>query len=244
MKYLVWANFKMNKTSKELNEYLNYFIWKYSCFTNVDLVLAPVTASLSWISEIINKSCLNLCAQNMHFDNFWAYTWEVSWEMLKELWCKYVIIWHSERREMFWETNQIINKKIMSALKNWIRPILCIWETLEQKELQLSKEVLKIQIFEWLKWIEDWWQIDVAYEPVWAIWTWKTATLEYIQDIHWFIKELIWNEKTRIIYGWSVKEENSKELISIPNVNWFLIWSASLNPETFLNIIKNIPQKL
>ena len=155
MKYLIWANFKMNKTSKELNEYLDVFIQKYSCFVNVDVALAPVTSSLSWVSEIIWKSCLNLCAQNMHFDHFWAYTWEVSPDMLVDLWCKYVIVWHSERRQMFGETNEIVNKKVISAIENNIRPILCIWETLEEKELWISKEVLKIQILKWLQNVVD-----------------------------------------------------------------------------------------
>lgn len=240
MKYLIWANFKMNKTSKELNEYLDVFIQKYSCFVNVDVALAPVTSSLSWVSEIIWKSCLNLCAQNMHFDHFWAYTWEVSPDMLVDLWCKYVIVWHSERRQMFGETNEIVNKKVLSAIENNIRPILCIWETLEEKELGISKEVLKIQILKWLQNVVDYSKVDIAYEPVWAIWTGKTATREYIEEIHTFIRWIIWDVESRIIYWWSVKSDNSKELIKIPNVNWFLVGSASLDPENFLKIVESV----
>lgn len=240
MKYLIWANFKMNKNSKELKEYLDVFIWKYSCFLNVDLVLAPVTSSLSWVSEKICESCLNLWAQNMHFDHHWAYTWEVSPNMLSELWCKYVILWHSERRSLFWENDEVINKKVISAIENNIRPILCIWETEEEKELWISKEILKIQILKWLKWVSDFSKIDIAYEPVWAIWTGKSATPEYIEEIHSFIRSIIWDIDSRIIYWWSVKVENSSELIKIPNVNWFLVWSASLDPENFLKIIENV----
>ena len=243
MKYLIWANFKMNKTKKELDDYLDVFLNKYACFLDVDLVLAPVTSSLSWVSEVIWKSCLNLWAQNMHFDHFWAYTWEVSPDMLKELWCKYVIIWHSERRQMFGETNETVNKKILSAIENWIRPILCIWETLKQKELWLSKEVLKIQILEWLESIKDYSLVDIAYEPVWAIWTGKSATNEYINEIHDYIREIIWNVDCRIIYGGSVKAENAWELISIPNVNWFLVGSASLDPDAFLKIVQAVESK-
>lgn len=240
MKYLIWANFKMNKTTKELKEYLDFFIEKYSCFLNVDLVIAPVTVSLSWVSEIINNSCLNLGAQNMHFDHFWAYTWEVSPDMLQELGCKYVLVWHSERRELFHETNEMINKKVLAAIEHNIRPILCIWETLRQKELGISKEVLKIQILEWLAWVDDWCQVDIAYEPVWAIWTWLSATPEYVWEIHEFIRQVVGNCDSRIIYGWSVKEENAEELIQTKDVNGFLIWSASLDPEKFLKIIEKV----
>jgi triosephosphate isomerase len=172
----------------------------------------------------------------MHFEQSGAYTWEVSSLMLKELNCEYVILWHSERREYFHETNEIINKKVISALKNSIRPILCIWENLEQKEKWITKEILKIQIIEWLNNVEDFSKIDIAYEPIWAIWTWKIPTSEDIEEIHTFIRAVIGNDESRIIYWWSVKPENSKQIIKLNNVNWFLVWWASLQPSDFLKI--------
>lgn len=236
MKYLIWANFKMNKSTKELREYLEVFKAQYACFLQIDLMIAPVTSGLWIASELLEWSCINLGSQNMYFEESWAYTWEVSPSMLKELNCSYVILWHSERRQYFHETNELINKKVKAAISYWIRPILCIWESLEQKNKWLTKEVLKIQLIEWLWWIEDYSWVDIAYEPVWAIGTWETATPEYIEEIHDYIRELIWNDESRIIYGWSVKPDNSKQLISINNVNWFLVWSASLDPESFLKI--------
>lgn len=240
MKYLIGANFKMNKATSELKDYLNIFKEKYSCFLNIDLMIAPVSVWLWVASEILENSCINLWAQNMYFEKSWAYTWEISPNMLDDLNCKYVILGHSERREYFNETDKLINKKVISALEHNIRPILCIGENLEQKDKQLTKEILKIQLIEGLWGIEDKAKVDIAYEPVWAIWTGKVATSEYISDIHSFIREIIWNDESRIIYGWSVKAENSEELIKIDNVDWFLIWSASLEPDGLLGIVEGV----
>ena len=236
MKYLIWANFKMNKTSSQIEEYLKVFKEKYSCFLNIDLMIAPSMPGL-WIAwNLLKDSCVKLGSQNMHFEECWAYTWEVSAKMIKELWCEYVILWHSERREYFCETNEIINKKIISALNYWIRPILCIWENLKQKEKWITKEVLKIQIVEWLNNIDDFWKIDIAYEPIWSIWTWKIPTKDNIEEIHNFIRDIIKNKNSRIIYWGSVNPENSKEIIKLNNIDWFLVWGASLKPSDFLKI--------
>ncbi len=227
----------MNKTTAELKDYLAYFKNVYSCFVNVDLMIAPVTTGLWIASEILENSCIHLWAQNMYFEESWAYTWEVSALMLEEIWCKYVIIWHSERRQYFLEDNFIVNKKVKKALEHNIRPIVCIWENLKQKELWLTKEVLKIQLLEWLEWV-DFEKVDIAYEPVWAIWTGKSATSYYVEEIHTFLRSFANNEQTRIIYWWSVNEQNASELISKNNVNGFLIWTASLEANKFLKIIE------
>lgn len=237
MNILIWANFKMNKTTKELKEYLNLFKETYSCFVNIDLMIAPVTAWLGIASEILEGSCVNLWAQNMFFEESWAYTWEISPMMLEDLKCSYVILWHSERRQFFEETNESVNKKVKKAIEHNIRPIICIWENLKQKELWLTKEVLKIQLLEWLEWV-DISKVDIAYEPVWAIWTGMSATPEDVEEIHNFLRNLINNKQSRIIYGWSVNDTNANELIKRNNVNWFLIGSASLDPVKFLKIIK------
>ncbi len=229
----------MNKNTTELTDYLSNFKNEYSCFIWVDVFIAPVSIWLSKASELLNWSCINLWAQNVYYENSWAYTWEISSIMLKELNCNYVIVWHSERRQYFWETNEIINKKIKASLEHNIRPILCIWENIKQKELNLTKEILKIQIIEWLQWI-DFDKVDIAYEPIWAIWTWLNATSEYIEEIHNFLKSIIKNDKTRIIYGWSVNTNNAEEIWKIKNVNWFLVWSASLEANNLLKIIESI----
>lgn len=236
MNYLIWANFKMNKTTKELKDYLSLFKERYSCFSHIDLMIAPVSSGLQIASELLEDSCINLWAQNMYFEELWAYTWEISSSMLNEFNCKYVILWHSERRQYFNESNELINKKIKSSIEHNIRPILCIWETLSQKDKGLTKEVLKIQLIESLWGVEDFSKVDIAYEPIWAIGTWKTAISSDIEEIHNYIRTIIWNNESRIIYGWSVKAENSKDLIKLNNVDWFLVWSASLDVDSFLNL--------
>ena len=178
MIFLLVANFKMNLLFSDILKYIE----KLNTFENnnkIDLVISPASTYLSLSFEKLNLEKINLSAQNMHYENFWAYTWEISWKMLRDLGCNYVILGHSERRKYFLETNQLINKKIISALNNNIRPILCIWEDLKTKQNWNTECFLKKQIIECTKWvnIEN---IDIAYEPIWAIWTGKTASLEYI----------------------------------------------------------------
>lgn len=237
---LIWANFKMNKTTSELKDYLQVFKEKYGCFINMDLMIAPVLVGLAVASEQLKDSCIDLWAQNMFYEDLWAYTWEISPNMLIDLSCKYVILGHSERRSYFWESNELVNKKVLSAIWHGIRPILCIWETIDQKNKGIAKEVLKIQLLEWLYNVWDISQVDIAYEPVRAIGTGETAAPEYIEEIHNFIRSIIWENNSRIIYGWSVKAENAKSLINIKNVNGFLIGSASLNPDSLLKIVEEV----
>jgi len=227
----------MYKSQNALKEYFDQFVNNYACFTNIDLMIAPMTVCLWAASEMTKNSCVNLWAQNMHYEEMGAYTWETSPLVLQELGAKYVIIWHSERRQYFWETNEMINQKLKSALNHWIKPILCIWENLEQKELGISKEILKIQLREALQWIDAIDQIDIAYEPIRAIGTGKSATPEEVQEIHEYIRSIIWNDQSRIIYWWSVNDTNAEDLISQPAINWFLIGSASLDPQKMLKIL-------
>ena len=206
-------------------------------------MIAPMTVCLGTASEMTKDSCVHLGAQNMHYEDQGAYTGETSPLILKELGAEYVIIGHSERRQYFGETNQMINKKLKSALQHGIRPILCIGENLEQKELGISKETLKIQLREALQGIDTLDQIDVAYEPVRAIGTGKSATPEEVQDIHEYIRSVLGNEKSRIIYGGSVNDTNADILIAQPAVNGFLIGSASLDPQKFLKILDVVSKK-
>ena len=240
MKYLVWANFKMYKNQDELKTYFDTFISKYDCFTNTDIMIAPMTVCLSTASELTKNSCIHLGAQNMHHEDQWAYTGETSPLVLKELGSEYVIIGHSERRKYFGETDEIINKKIISALHHGLRPILCIGENDQEKSLGISKDVLKIQLRKALETIDQIEKIDIAYEPLRAIGTGKTPTPEEIQDIHTYIRSIIGNESSRIIYGGSVNDSNAETIIKQSAVNGFLIGGASLDAEKFLHIITTV----
>lgn len=236
MKKLIWANFKMYKNMSELKDYFTKFNQEYAWNDTVDVVVAPMMVNMMLASEMISSK-INLWSQNMHPNDIWAYTGETSPLNLKELWVKYVILWHSERRTLFGESDAFVNEKVKSALKHWLRPILCIWETLEEKQSEKTYEVLERQIKLWLKDISDIAMVDIAYEPVWAIGTGLSATPEYVMQVHNFIRWLIWNQESRIIYWWSVNDSNAKDLISQKDVNWFLIGSASLDPTKFINII-------
>jgi len=232
----------MYKSQKDLKVYFDQFINNYKCFINIDLMIAPMTVCLGTASEMIKDSCIHLGIQNMHYEEQGAFTGETSPLVLKELGAEYVIIGHSERRQYFDETNQMINKKIKAALHYGIRPILCIGENLKQKELGTSKEVLKIQICEALEGIDNKEYIDIAYEPIWAIGTGESATPKDVQEIHEYIRLIIGNKESRIIYGGSVNENNAESLISQPAINGFLIGSASLDPQKMLKILDIISQ--
>jgi triosephosphate isomerase len=178
--------------------------------------------SLNLFSE--NKN-ISLSAQNMSSEVSWAFTWEISIEMLIDLNCKYIILWHSEVRKNLWENSELINKKAKLAIKNNIIPIICISK--KEQLLEISDNILKSEII-------------IAYEPLSAIWTWKIDNLENISENIDFIKNKIINKKSRIIYWWSVNSENSEKLSKIKNLNWFLIWGACLEVDSLLEIVNKI----
>jgi len=238
MKKLIWANFKMFKTRKELQDYFDIFLENNISDENLDIVIAPMMLNMETASDALIHSDIHLWSQNMHFSENGWFTGEVSPLNLVELNVNYVILWHSERRSYFGEQNDFINQKVISALNHGIRPILCIGENLDQKNDGKTIEVLQNQLEQWLKWINDLSQVDIAYEPVWAIGTGLTATPDYVSEIHAFIKKFVDNSKTRVIYWWSVKPENATDLINTPNVDGFLIWWASLDPVKFIDIIE------
>jgi len=247
MKYLIAANWKMYKTNEETKNYFEEFLPLVKDLSNIDIMVAPPFTSLFTASKALTEeSPVSLGAQNMFYAEKGAYTGEVSPLMLKELNVKYVIIGHSERRQIFKEDNSLINKKVFSAVENELRPILCVGETLEEREQGITLKVVETQIRKGLAGLDaDIKYIDIAYEPVWAIGTGKTATPEQAEEVHQFIRSLI-NEiskgndtETRILYGGSVKPENAKDLIKQPNINGFLVGSASLDPQKFYQIIQN-----
>lgn len=247
MTYLVAANWKMNKTVGETLEYLELFLPSVQDLTNIDIMIAPPFTALASASLKLEKSNVKLGAQNMHFAEKGAFTGEISPVMLTELDVNYVILGHSERRHIFGEKDKLINQKMISAVEHGIRPILCVGETLEERELGKTLNVVENQIRSGLAGIEkDLVYIDIAYEPVWAIGTGKTATPEQAQEVHRFIRSLINeiskgnDEKTRILYGGSVNETNARNLIKEDNIDGFLVGTASLDPKKFYKIVTEV----
>ncbi len=250
MSYLIAANWKMNKTVGETLEYLDIFLPSIKDLKSVEIMIAPPFTALSSASIKIdaykkeNEVNIKLGAQNMYYVEKGAFTGEISPIMLNELNVDYVIIGHSERRHIFGERDDLINKKMISAVEAGLRPILCIGETIEEREQGKTLSVVERQLRNGLSGIEkDLPFIDIAYEPVWAIGTGVNATPEQAQEVHLFVRSLI-NElskgndsKTRILYGGSVNDKNARDLIKEKNVDGFLVGSASLDPEKFYKII-------
>ncbi len=253
MKYLIAANWKMHKTVSETLEYLEIFLPSVKDLFEVEIMIAPPFTALSSASiklDAVKKEGeynVKLGAQNMYFEEKGAFTGEISPLMLNELNVEYVIIGHSERRHIFGEKDELINKKMISAIEHGLRPILCVGETLEEREQGKTLNVVERQIRMAVAGIEkDMPFLDIAYEPVWAIGTGKTATPEQAEEVQRFIRSLINDlskgndDKTRILYGGSVKPENAKDLIHKPNVNGFLVGGASLYPDKFYKIITEV----
>ena len=232
----------MNKDIKESVSLINKFEILIKNIKNVEIVVCPPFTSLNEVNKLIKGSNIDLGAQNMYFEEKGAFTGEISPLMLKDAGCEYVILGHSERRQCFNETNELINKKIKAALKNKLKPILCIGETLEQREKNETMKTIENQLINCLNNINEkgMKNISVAYEPVWAIGTGKNATPQQAEEVHKFIRKLllkIYNkniaENTRIIYGGSVKPSNIKELMKMENINGALVGGASLDAESF-----------
>ncbi len=240
-KYCI-ANFKMNKTVVETNNY----IAKLTQYLNLDkeayktdIVICPPFTSLNI------KSLITIGSQNINSQESGAYTGEISAEMIKDIDVEYVILGHSERREYFKESDEEINKKVNTALSYNLTPILCLGENLEQRKNNLIEEILKNQLSKCLKNIDS--NIIIAYEPVWAIGTGETATSKIITETHQIIRNILNDigfdgEKISILYGGSVNRNNAKELIALNEVDGFLIGGASLDVHHFYDIFKFIEE--
>ena len=248
MKKLIAANWKMNKTAKEAVSFIEELKELVKNEKDVDIAVCPPFTALSAVSKELKGSSIKLGAQNMHFEDSGAFTGEISSLMLKELGCGYVILGHSERREFFREDDHLINKKVIAALKHGIKPILCIGENWEQRMKGGTQDVLEDQLLKCLQDVKDIKNLVVAYEPVWAISRGdpnkKAATKEDADESHFFIRKLlagIFDEQkaknTRILYGGSMKPENAKELLKMPNIDGGLVGNASLDAKSFFGII-------
>ncbi|HHW70875.1 MAG TPA: triose-phosphate isomerase [Clostridiales bacterium] len=242
---IIAGNWKMNKTPSETMELIHKLIPLVKD-TDVEIVVCPPFVCLPAAREAVEGTNIKLGAQNMHFEESGAFTGEVSPVMLKELEVKYVLIGHSERRQYFGETDELVNTKVLAALKHGLIPIICVGESLTQREQGVTEELVKMQTKIALQGVsdEDAKKIIIAYEPIWAIGTGKTASSEDANEVIGYIREAIANvygddvaETVRIQYGGSVKPANIKELMSMPHIDGGLIGGASLTAEDFAKIV-------
>ncbi|NPA41871.1 MAG: triose-phosphate isomerase [Aquificae bacterium] len=241
---LIAANWKMHKTVSETQDYIKRFLKFVEHPESREILLCPPFTSLYVAGQLLEGSGVKLGAQNCHYEKQGAFTGEVSIPMLKELGCEYVIVGHSERRHIFGESDELINKKVVACLEEGIRPILCVGEKLEDREAGMTFKVVEAQVRLALSGVEEHTDsIDIAYEPVWAIGTGVPATPEDAVAVHRFIKEVLKDinpkarGKTRILYGGSVKPHNAPEFMKHSEIEGLLVGGASLDPEAFAQIV-------
>jgi triosephosphate isomerase len=246
-KYLIAGNWKMNKTGSEGINLINEINVALGKQTDVGVAVCPPFTALESCATALEDSNVQLGAQNMHPKLEGAYTGEVSPVMLRSLFCTFVILGHSERREYFKESDAFINEKVLAALESSLKPILCVGETLEQREANETFAVVKTQLVEGLKGVtaEAADNLVIAYEPVWAIGTGKTATPEMAQEVHKMIRDELSSllgqaaaAKIRILYGGSMKPENASSLMDQPDIDGGLIGGAALKAKTFVELVK------
>lgn len=244
---IIFGNWKMHKTIGEARE-LARAIARGISTDRIEIGVAPPFTCLSAVAEVIKGSRVHLAAQNAHWEMEGAFTGEISPKFAVDSGCDYVIIGHSERRQRFGETNQAVNNKLKSSFSVGLNAILCVGESLEEREAGKTENVVGHQIKECLNGISSsqMRSLVIAYEPIWAIGTGKTATAEQAQEVHSFIraflKDLYGGETSgslRIQYGGSVKPENSSSLIKEADIDGFLVGGASLKAESFIKIVEN-----
>lgn len=215
---------------------------------NSDIIICPNFIALSEAKKIIKDSPIKLGAQNIYFEDSGAFTGETSADMIKSAGCDYVILGHSERRTIFKESDELINKKIKQALKHELHPIFCLGETLDERENGITNNIVEKQLERGLENVtaEEMLKIIIAYEPVWAIGTGRNATPEQAQEVHSFIRNLLIveyglgiAEQIIIQYGGSVKPDNAKDLLSQPDIDGALVGGACLKVDSFIGIIES-----
>jgi len=246
---IIAGNWKMNKTINEALALVKEIHHGLPNPPEVEIIVAPIFTALNKVAEFLQDSFISVAAQNIFWEDTGAYTGEISGLFAKDAGAEYAIIGHSERRQYFNETNETVNKKIKAAFKHQLIPIMCIGETLQQREANQVEEIVCQQLTQGLNGFAatDIDKLIIAYEPVWAIGTGKTATPAQAEEAHLIIRKLIAEqfsnelaEKMRILYGGSVKPANSKELLALENIDGALIGGASLKANDFIEIIKTI----
>jgi triosephosphate isomerase len=244
---LIAANWKMHKTLREAQEFVQAFLPQVQAIREIEVALAPSFTALATVSAALQNSNVRLAAQNMHFASEGPYTGEISPVMLRDLGCTYVIVGHSERRQHFAEDEGLINQKLIAAFRHGLVPILCVGETLEERRGGATQKVLEQQLRADVRGLTEQQtaQLVIAYEPIWAIGTGETASPLDAEEGARFLRELITElyapataESVRIQYGGSVKPENAEDLIAQPNVDGALVGGASLDPHAFAEIVK------
>ncbi|MCE1164684.1 MAG: triose-phosphate isomerase [Bacteroidetes bacterium] len=248
-KKIVAGNWKMNKTFDEAKALMNELKTKLNNDTSeiVEVVVCPPFLCIPAAKDEFAGTSVRYGGQNIHFKDDGAFTGEISASMLKAVGCEYVILGHSERRQYFHETNHLINFKVIKALEKGLKPILCVGETLEQREQGIEKKIVDEQVTLCLKDINaagmD--NVVIAYEPVWAIGTGKTATPQQAEEMHIEIRKSLENlynatiaGRTRILYGGSMNDKNAKELLGMSNIDGGLIGGAALKADSFITIIE------
>lgn len=240
-RFLIGGNWKLNKGIIGTSEFATYLLKKDLNINNIDVFIAPPFTSIPKALEVFANSTISIGAQNMFWEEKGAYTGEISPKFLKELGVQWVIIGHSERRAIFGETDEWVRKKLNMALHLGLKVVICIGETEEEREEGKEKEVVENQLKGAIGGVEfDASMIAIAYEPIWAIGTGKTAKPSDAKEMHNLIRELLGEkgDKVRIIYGGSVKVHNAEELLLQENIDGALIGGASLDYESFAEILK------
>ena len=248
---LIAGNWKMYKTASEAVTLVQTLKAAAHTVSNVTIVICPPFTALSEVSKVLKDTSISLGAQNMYCAPEGAFTGEISPTMLKDSGCRYVILGHSERRQYFKEDDILIHEKVKTALKYSIIPIVCVGETLAERDAKKHFDVVKTQFDESLGRLEkeEIVKVVIAYEPVWAIGTGKTATPDQAEQMHSYIRRLL-NERYSqevgnripILYGGSVKPDNTKSLMEKPNIDGALVGGASLKAESFAQIIQEAQQ--
>src|SRR2546421_7931472 len=247
-KKIVAANWKMNMTQAESAEFVHSLLLDIGDIREVDVVIIPPFTAIAKVTEALGKSQnIKVGAQNMHWERNGPFTGEISAALLRDLFVRYVVLGHSERRTLFGETDEIVNLKVRAAHEATLRPIVCVGETLEQRDRGNVEKILSIQLRGSLAGLspKELQETVIAYEPVWAIGTGRNATPEQAQEAHAFVRHTLREmaddataERVRIQYGGSVKPENARELMSQPDIDGALVGGASLDPRSFAQIVK------
>jgi len=247
-KLIIAGNWKMNKTVAEALDLVRDLKTVLATINEVDIVVFPPFTALSEVAKVVHGSNIHLGAQNMSEHNIGAHTGEIAAEMLKELSVRYVILGHSERRQYQKESDELISKKAQAAHAASIQPIICVGETLAEREAGRMEKVLATQVWRSLNGLGKDQIVNsiIAYEPIWAIGTGKTASTAQAQEAHEFIRGLLVElfdepvaRSVRIQYGGSVNPSNTRELTSLPDVDGALVGGASLEARSFAEIVKN-----
>lgn len=245
---IIAANWKMNMTQAESERFVESFLRDIGEITDVEVVIIPPFTALAKVTEAVGRAhSIKVGAQNMYWEKSGAFTGEISAPLLRDLFVHYVVLGHSERRTLFGETDEMVNRKVHAALEANLHPLVCVGETLDQRDKGNVEKILSIQLHGSLAGLKpkELQETVIAYEPVWAIGTGRNATPQQAQEAHAFIRKILRDmsdettaDRVRIQYGGSVKPENARELMSQPDIDGALVGGASLDSRSFAQIVK------